>query len=64
MKLQNLRFAIYLKESVLHPAQRIELLWMIIDSVEMAVFLPQEKVESISRRCQDVLSMEEVPRKT
>ena len=64
MKLQSLGFAIYLKKSVLYPTQRIELLWMTIDSVEMTVFLPQEKVESISKRCQDVLSMEEVPRKT
>ena len=34
---------------------------MIIDSVEMTVSLPQEKVESISKRCQDILSVQEVP---
>ena len=55
--LQNLGFVINLKKSVLHPTQRIQFLGMIIDSVEMTVSLPQEKVESISKRCQDILSM-------
>ena len=55
--LQNLGFVINLKKSVLHPTQRIEFLRMIIDSVEMTVSLPQEKVKSISKSCQDILSM-------
>ena len=58
--LQNLGFVINLKKSVLYPTQRIKFLGMITDPVEMAVSLPQEKVESISKRCQDVLSMQEV----
>ena len=58
--LQNLGFVINLKKSVLHPTQRIEFLRMIIDSVEMTVTLPQEKVESISKRYQDILPMQEV----
>ena len=37
--LQNLGFVINLKKSVLYPAQRIEFLGMIIDSVEMTVSL-------------------------
>ena len=35
--LQNLRFVISLKKSVLHPTQRIEFLGMIIDLMEMTV---------------------------
>ena len=58
--LQNLGFVINLKKSVLHPTQRIEFLGIIIDSVEMTVSLPQENVELISKRCQDILSMHEV----
>ena len=59
--LQNLGFVINLKKSVLQPTQRTEFLGMIIDSVEMTVSLPQEKLESISKRCQDTLPMQEVP---
>ena len=33
---------------------------MIIDSLEMTVSLPQEKVESISKKYQDILSVQEV----
>ena len=58
--LQNLGFVINLKKAVLHPTQRTEFLGMIIDSVEMTVSLPQEKVESISKRYQYILSMQEV----
>ena len=38
--LQNLRFVINLKKSVLHPTQRIEILEIIINSLVMAVSLP------------------------
>ena len=58
--LQNLGFVINLKKEVFHPTQRIEFLWIIIDSVEMTVSLPQKKVESISKRCQYILSMKKV----
>ena len=52
--LENLGSFINLKISVLHPTQRIEFLRIMIDSVEMIVSLPQEKVESIFKRCQHV----------
>ena len=58
--LQNLGFVIDLKKSVLHSRQRIEFLGMIIDLVKMTVSLPQEKVESISKRCRGIFSMQEV----
>ena len=61
--LQNLGFVINLKKSVYHPTHKIESLGMIIDSVEMTESLAQEKVESISKRCQDILSMQEVSMK-
>ena len=57
--LRNLRFVINLNESVLQPKQSTEFLGMIIDWVEMKVSLPQEKVESISKRCQDMLLMQD-----
>ena len=56
--LQNLGFVINLKKSVLQPIQKIEFLGMIIDSVEMTVPQSQEKVVSISKRCQDILLMQ------
>ena len=55
--LQNLRFVKNLKESIFHPSQRIDLPLMIIDSVEMTASMPQERVELISKSCQDILSM-------
>ena len=58
--LQNLGFFINLKISILHSKQRIEFLQMMIDLVEMTVSLPQEKVESISKRCQDIYPMQVV----
>ena len=60
--LQNLEFVVNLKKSILHPTQtqRIEFLGIIIDSVEMTMSLPQEKVESVFKRYQDISSMLEV----
>ena len=52
--IENLGFFINLKISVLHPTQRIEFLRMMIDSLELTVSLPQEKVESIFERCQHI----------
>ena len=54
---QDLGFVKNLKKSVLHPTQGIEFLGMITDLVEMTVYLSQ-KVELISKMCQDILSME------
>ena len=53
--LQNLGFVINLKKSFLHPTQKIEFLG-IIDSVEVTMSLPREKVQSIFKRCLDILS--------
>ena len=47
--LQNLGFIVNLKKSVLHPRHRIEILGMIINTVEMTVSLLQEKVATISK---------------
>ena len=47
--LQNLGFFVNLKKSVLHPRHRIEILGMIINTVEMNVSLLQEKVATISK---------------
>ena len=60
--LQNLEFVVNLKKSIVHPTQtqRIEFLGIIIDSVEMTMSLPQEKVESVFKRYQDISSMLEV----
>ena len=58
--LQNLRFVINSKKSVLHLTQRTEFLEMIINLVEVTVSRPQEKVESISKRCQDILLTQKV----
>ena len=58
--LQNLRFVINSKKSVLHLTQRTEFLEMIINLVEITVSQPQEKVESISKRCQDILLTQKV----
>ena len=38
----------------------IIILRMIINSVDMTVFLPQEKAELISKRCKGILSMQEM----
>ena len=58
--LQNLGFVINLKKEISSsPNTKNRILVMIIDSVEMTVSLPQEKVESIYKRCQDILSMQE-----
>ena len=47
--LQNLGFIVNLKKSVLNPRHRIEILGMIINTVEMNVSLLQEKVATISK---------------
>ena len=52
--LKNLGYVINLKKSLFHPTQRIEFLAMIIDLADMTVSLSQEKVESISKRFQDI----------
>ena len=57
---QKLGSVINLKKSVLHLTQIIEFLEIIIDLVEMTVSLPQKRVDSISKRFHDILSMQEM----
>ena len=45
--LQNLGFIINQKKSVFIPVQKIEFLGVMIDSLEMTLSLPQEKVHKI-----------------
>ena len=61
--LQSLGFLKHLKKSGLQPTQRIKFLGMIIDTVVMTKSWPQEKVESISKYIQNILSMQEVSMK-
>ena len=43
-------------KEIIHPTQKIAFLGIIIDSVEMTMSLPREKVQSIFKRCLDILS--------
>ena len=61
--LQNLGFLINLKKSVLQPTQTIKFLGIIIDTVVMTKSWPKEKVQSISKYIQNILSMQEVSMK-
>ena len=42
--LQELGFTINIKKSILEPTQQIEFLDLILDSIQMKVFLPEPKV--------------------
>ena len=52
--LQNLGFLINIKKSVLQPCQTIQFLGTEINSIDMAITLPQEKKDQIVKRCQDL----------
>ena len=54
--LQSLGFVINLQKSVLVPLQKIEFLGLEIDSVRMALTLPQEKVKKLRLKCQKLIS--------
>ena len=49
--LQNLGFVINLKKSQLKPVKEIEFLGLVINSVNMTLALPQEKVLDIQNKC-------------
>ena len=53
--LQNLGFLINIKKSVLQPCQTIQFLGTEINSIDMAITLPQEKKDQKVKRCQDLL---------
>ena len=58
--LENLGFVINFKKSVLDPCHVLEFPELEIDSLNMRVELPKEKVEKIKKQCQSLLSLEKV----
>ena len=58
--LQELGFTINIKKSILEPTQQIEFLGLILDSIQMKVFLPEPKVLDLIESCQAILSMTSV----
>ena len=55
--LQELGFTINIKKSILEPSQQIKFLGLILDSIQMKVFLPEPKVLDLVESCQAILSM-------
>ena len=55
--LQELGFTINIKKSILEPTQQIEFLGLILDSIQIKVFLPEPKVLDLIESCQAILSM-------
>ena len=55
--LQELGFTINIKKSILEPTQQIEFLGLILDSIQMKVFLPEPKVLDLIESRQAILSM-------
>ena len=55
--LQELGFTINIKKSILEPTQQIEFLGLILDSIQMKVFLPEPKVLDLIESCQAILSV-------
>ena len=47
-------FVVNEKKSVMTSVQEIEFLGMIVNSKEMTIFLPQNKLQSIKQMCQDL----------
>ena len=54
--LQGLGFQINIGKSALQSCQRIELLRIIVDSTDMTISLPQEKLTSIIEQCELFIS--------
>ena len=50
--LQQLRFVLNLKKSVLTPTQRIEFLGVTVDSLIMTLSLPEKKISKVQKQCQ------------
>ena len=58
--LQNLSFVINSKKSVLDLCHVLEFLGLEIDSQNLRMELPKEKVEKIEKQCQSLISLEKV----
>ena len=54
--LQNLGFVINFKKSQLTPVKEIEFLELVINSVNMTLALPQEKVLDIQNKCMQLIA--------
>ena len=50
-----LDFIINIKESILHPCQKIEFLGMEIESIKMTLSLTPEKLQKVVKTCQHLL---------
>ena len=55
--LQECNFTINMKNSILGPTQQIEFLGLILDSIQMKVFLPEPKVLDLIESCHAILSV-------
>ena len=58
--LQELGFVINLKKSVMTPSQEMEFLGMVINSKEMTISLPEEKLQKVKLQCLDLYQSPQV----
>ena len=58
--IESLRFTINLEKSRLRLTQQIQFLGFILDSTQMKLFLPEEKILGISQMCQSLLDQTKV----
>ena len=58
--LQHLDFLINIKNSYIEPTSTLEFLGVIVDSGEMTLTLPKEKLLKVQNRCQEILENEKV----
>ena len=52
--LQHLRFILNKEKSILNPVQEIEFLGLTVNSVKMALSLPEQRIKWIQDQCQDL----------
>ena len=57
--LHNLGWLINWNKSVLQPTQKLEFLGMEVDSTSMMVSLPRDKIEKITKKCQNVIQSDQ-----
>ena len=62
--LQQLGFIINQKKSILNPSQEIEFLGLTVNSRDMTLCLPKEKIDNIRYRCQLALSQHTIKLKS
>ena len=58
--LQHLGLIINRKNTTLEPTQTIELLGLVIDSVLMSLYLPQEKLQQILSQCKNLINEKQI----